>query len=1798
MNEIEDLRLHISELRDRMAETAQILTKISGRLFSKEMLNQSEYDETLEVISGLKAVQSDFCKKLLKLSGNNTMPNDLDKAELMISEAEDKLNKAPLREILSKLNRITVSEKAPSIIGEQLQEIINETARKCASDIRVSDMSSEIAPYERLINAMKSDDIGQRSFLLAEIRSRFPAELINSVIFGDLKYGNNSSTDNIETFAKNMPKLSTDAERTANVDVNVNIPEAAENRTESDNSPAPIPLTLEQEDICLPDKKKMTDSDEVRLKKLKACGIKIGVVKCPFKYELNKGDKTPTTLKRAKKDLEKYSNANLRAAMCFCKNSIRIPEDLDNRFDDALNSLVGLGYLNSLTRDGISPIYFVSAKGKKAFSEMQWFRKEELARLKSAASFALDNDFFDECVCAENNIMVAIGLTALKSKIQKVLGKNNCDESIFRMGGTIYTVVRPSKMPEDNYFLLSFTAASEESALRILNRTDQYLSQNNFSTVMLAAYDFAECDKLTAFFKECYPENKIRTLVCYSISENKFKTKEFDSGNQLENADNQPNNAEKQPKSVKVKIPEKETIPVSEKTFTKESAIKGNFDEETVKFNILEKAEKTIPVDLDVSNDVVRDNLMKMIGNNKIYCACAYLLTLSKNNPENKYYSAYAKLAYAVNDPAFECRWSSLSVMGVFEKMDETLDGMEGDLYLSAALRMLFYNQAQTDYDYQKLSGMVKATADSVATEINVLINELIDFRKKANGKGIDAYANYRIGKQLEFEKNIKTVIAKAAECQKKYFLTTKGENIAHKRFLMTKQLMVDHNSDLAICLNIVVEDNRDMIEMVEDFLDKNEFSSDENKTPKQSIGKYIDFYWGKAAEFVNVKQKSSKLISNARSNLVSLLENSLNAIRSWVYYTRNLSDDNLAGKFEKEKKSIAVAIENAITACEKFYDNNNDHAGTLCVLRTLRELRSRMDGSYSVADNDMFYVDFLQYEKVMLDENYLPYNDNDCAVFLDGFSLSDRIIAHSELPIRDLEERLAEIFGEGMTDDTQLNEDYGCARLIISYLESQDKKCKWNIEIVEYSIPYASARIDEQHTSFNGTLELAQSYGRIDDIITKEAMKSKEDLMYHKTLMSKNFGHYKRFLSACEDSINKGANKREEILEKKIAALKNDNSNSNDDRIKKLLSKAESNLKIQNYTAAEDMLNRIERNDLDDYSVDFYTSDSFTSFLNDFKDIYEILKPDKRGGAINFKPLYSPAKSKEERAANDLISNFPLNGLTNENKIQALLDLLSFKCKNVEEKIIASISKTKIFDVCVELPHNNTKQNYLHPISPFGSFAVTNGFRVVCLFGKYSPEDLINKFRMLGEVKHCIVLLDYSLNLTDRREFARMMKKEAFSNIFILVDPIVIRFLAKHYSAASINRMLMEVTMPFSFYQPYVSNPSQPLPIEMFMGRRHQLSNVKSPNGANIVYGGRQLGKTALLQMAKTEVDKNENHDRAVYITAKGMDSEKTALHLSERLVDEKILPDGSETNNWEQLCRSIDKRLRDESHPTHFLLVLIDEADTFIESCKAIDYDPLTKLEELQINGCGASRFKFVVAGLRNVVRFEKEKAQSNNSVLARLQSLNIAPLTAGEARELLEIPLRYLGIRFPEDKLYLISNILASTNYFPGLIHSYCAKLVEAMKENSYAGYNAADTPPYYINENHIKKVLADPKFNEDVIQKLNITLRLDEDNYYYIIAHIIAFCVYNENETGDGANGFTAEHIYNVGMEYEVKKFGALTPSKIGALMDEMCQLNVLTFNKQLKTYSFARHSFIQLLGKPSEIEQTILSFSEV
>lgn len=1196
------------------------------------------------------------------------------------------------------------------------------------------------------------------------------------------------------------------------------------------------------------------------------------------------------------------------------------------------------------------------------------------------------------------------------------------------------------------------------------------------------------------------------------------------------------------------------------------------------------------PLDAAVKEKILAD-LSQLLLNKKFYCAAAYLKAQALDNEAVE--PLYRQFAFALDDPILNAGYSAAEISLLHAADDDTFNEA---LMTAAALRAFFYNHVGFDYGVPALYAMIKnfelVKSNAALAE---LILDLKNFKVEVK-KGVDRYADYQTKNTKFAEEKLAKVIRDAEEYYSVFFEGHISDKTDNEIFIWMQQMIFSHDGDLGQIFSFIKDKEipaPDTLELVKDILRQNFIkdgaSFDKANPDAGKLNNFIDAMWENAKSKSIKKKHTSKLMSKLRSSITMRLERAIEIICAWVNCAEIIgTDEEDSGEIEYKKIRTRL-VDNAKKARENLSDSD---AGAAVVAKTLEEISARLDGTYNPLLHKYFYVEFLLSNWVALEENYLPKLDLNIS---DGTreNIPEQIKRHSAQFLFTFEKRIEKIFEQG-------GDDFGTAKLIDDYLkeingESFIAKKEYDLELCAKTAA-KDARRDREN--FIGGLELAQSYGQFDTLPdgVKEELLQLVDNCYEYAEQSFNYGVFFRVKNFWESKIEEISAEREEYfkaeLNKAVDSFNKKNAeNLNAAELADSVAEIKKIIESRNFTAAQSLIFKLSNGEL--YKTFDATEDSTLSrFIEEYSDCYSKI----RDGGKSLETLIGSKifpHEKVSRAKLSLIKNFPANAV-NEDKIKTLLELLGFSVESV--KNFSSTATTINYNVTIL---RSDQPKYNHPIAAFGSEAEVGGFRVTCLFGKYDEKNLIGKFKELGNNKHTLIFLDYALDLPTRRLLAKEIKLEkSLTKVFAVVDRVTIMYLIKNCAAQigtkRINDTLMSLIMPFARYQPYIWSPKVPLPPEMFIGRENEINDVMSPGGVNIVCGGRQLGKSALLKMACRKID-GHNGERAIFIDIADKNFSEAALLVSRELSDKNFFAEPFETEDWEELTRNIRKRLNsDEPTKIPYFLLMMDEADKFIESCAESNYAPITALAKVQQEDYAGSRFKFVIAGLRNIIRFEKEKTFSNNSILPTLKALTIKPFGAEDARKLLEVPLRCLGLYFPDSKKdSLILTILETANYFPSLIQLYCEKLLQALFETSYAGYSE-NTPIYEISDEHIKKVLADKDFTQDIKNKIEITLRLGEDKYYYVIANLLAHLYYNQSKV----EGYSPQEILMVAEEFDLVRepFLPSEEEKIGALMEELCELNILRRTGTAK-YLFSRQRILRIVGTLKEVDETLLRLME-
>ena len=257
----------------------------------------------------------------------------------------------------------------------------------------------------------------------------------------------------------------------------------------------------------------------------------------------------------------------------------------------------------------------------------------------------------------------------------------------------------------------------------------------------------------------------------------------------------------------------------------------------------------------------------EMIACDKIYAASAYLKALA--GKYDAFEQHYRQLAYAMNDPMEHCTYNSDTIFQIFYGESEPVS----DYYVvAAALRNYFLDQYSYDYSAQQLYDMFKkSTLLTENQSLEEIVYELMEFKNRQK-RGVDRYADYREKERGEWEKQLAKICHEAKEYYESYKNGNFKESTSHKRFLETTKLLFGADSDLCQYLKAVSEDDREMLEILEEFL-ADTYVKDQAVICVENIDQaktnsVMDEFWNRAADNMFFAKKTSDLMGSLRMNL------------------------------------------------------------------------------------------------------------------------------------------------------------------------------------------------------------------------------------------------------------------------------------------------------------------------------------------------------------------------------------------------------------------------------------------------------------------------------------------------------------------------------------------------------------------------------------------------------------------------------------------------------------------------------------------------------------------------------------------------------------------------------------------------------------------------------------------------------------------------------------------------------------------------------------------------------------------
>ena len=481
--------------------------------------------------------------------------------------------------------------------------------------------------------------------------------------------------------------------------------------------------------------------------------------------------------------------------------------------------------------------------------------------------------------------------------------------------------------------------------------------------------------------------------------------------------------------------------------------------------------------------------------------------------------------------------------------------------------------------------------------------------------------------------------------------------------------------------------------------------------------------------------------------------------------------------------------------------------------------------------------------------------------------------------------------------------------------------------------------------------------------------------------------------------------------------------------------------------------------------------------------------------------------------------------------------------------------------------------------VPAFGSLAGTTMQLLLCWNG---PQERA----ILGWVENdsrdrpVIVCYFGTMHARYRRLLARECRRKNIGPIVVL-DDAALAFLAVRGDGRF--EAFMRIALPFTGINPYMPFVAGDVPEEMFYGRDEERRLITDSHGTSFIYGGRQLGKSALLRSAARQFETHAGQ-KALYADLRplGMGPPGTAErlwpHLEQKLAGIGIRGHQGASSAHERVLQAIRSWLGESAERR--LLLLLDECDNFFDADSMSEFHTISQLKDAMLDT--DRRFKPVFAGLHQVQRFQNMP----NQPLAHLgRPVVVGPLRPQAAFDLIVRPTEALGYRFESSDL--VNRILAYCNYQPSLLQLFG----DALVRHQLGIDRLDDVPPVEISEPDVDAIIASPELRQDLKSRFELTLDLDPR--YRVIAYVVA---HRAAEAGVDVS-LDALTLRQDAASWWAQGFAGQGRDEFRALLDEMVGLGVLAHAGPAR-YRMRSSSVLRLLGPKETIEERLITANEL
>ena len=478
-----------------------------------------------------------------------------------------------------------------------------------------------------------------------------------------------------------------------------------------------------------------------------------------------------------------------------------------------------------------------------------------------------------------------------------------------------------------------------------------------------------------------------------------------------------------------------------------------------------------------------------------------------------------------------------------------------------------------------------------------------------------------------------------------------------------------------------------------------------------------------------------------------------------------------------------------------------------------------------------------------------------------------------------------------------------------------------------------------------------------------------------------------------------------------------------------------------------------------------------------------------------------------------------------------------------------------------------------------FGS--LTGGDYRVCVTAKVPTEAELRAIRRDAGALRLVLFVTETVTSARRKQLL-LSCLENMTRLLVIDDAIMLYAFSEPELRG---QTLFECAQPFSFAEPYHDYGNAAVPREMFFGRAVEQRKLLEPHGSCIVYGGRRLGKTALLRHIQAEHNDPAAGTAIAYVSILDLGANAREEQIWEYMSRELTAIFDRPVESEERFSAAVRNWLAIDSKRR--VQVLLDESDRFIQADADKGFAQFVRMQRLMDDT--NRRFKFVLAGLHNVTRL----VHTENPPLKQIASdpQRIGPLMdeeLGDAEALVVRPLAGMGFEF--DSREDVWRILSYCNYYPVLVQKFCQQLVQQLATESLRRRR----PLTQITSEHVRQALDNEVIAREIGETFDYTISKIEDRYA-LMANIVADRAIHDAAEGKIGEGMSSVEVRDAAASWWPAAFReANRLAVVEDLLDEMEGLGVLRRTPGGR-WALRSPAILRLLGDDNKIAAKLGEF---